>query len=365
MGSKLVIGIDEAGYGPSIGPFVVVATVWRAPSELSVEDLEERLQPEFQARPLVAIRTGATRAGSHRAANPAHIPLGDSKKIYAGKYAEEGLQLGARFLLETVSLANKSESHDSRQADCDENPDKENASWGDGLYPSDWLRIKSVPWLRELDLRLQTSPPHCESPINVYPELFQLGISKLSSLGIELIGASGRLIDEIEWNRLIKQYQNKSLVLSELSLGLARDVVAAHAITNEPIEIYCDKHGGRNRYQAHLMKAFDNEWFEALAETSQLSRYSAKWEGHPLMIQFRVEGDSIIPSAAASILAKWTREKSMETLNAYWAGKSETHGYPAPKPTAGYYVDAVRFAKDIESLATKHGPSKSAWWRIK
>lgn len=365
MASKLVVGIDEAGYGPSMGPFVVVATAWRVPSELSVDDLGELLQPEFQARPLVAIRTGTARTGSDRAANPAHIPLGDSKKIYAGKHAEESLRLGARFLLESVSLANKAESSDSEQPDSDDNPDQRNASWGARLYPSDWPRIKSVPWLRELDLRLQTNPPHSESPIKIYPELLKLGTSKLSSLGIELIGASGRLIDEIEWNRLIEQYQNKSLVLSELSLGLARDVVAPHATSNEPIEIYCDKHGGRNRYQAHLMKAFDDQWFDALAETSQLSRYSAKWEGHPLMIQFRVEGDSIIPSAAASILAKWTREKSMETLNAYWADKSETHGYPAPKPTAGYYVDALRFATDIERLATNHGPARSAWWRIK
>ncbi|XZE21114.1 hypothetical protein SH449x_001009 [Pirellulaceae bacterium SH449] len=355
MANKLVIGIDEAGYGPSMGPFVVVATAWRVPSELSVEDLEERLDPEFQSRPLGAVR----------AANPSHIPLGDSKKIYAGKHAEESLQLGARFLLESVSPANKRASHDTELVDAADYLEPENMSLGSRLYPRDWHRIKNVPWLQELDLQLQTSVAQSKSPALDSHELLQLGASKLNSLEIELIGASGRLIDEIEWNRLIEQYQNKSLVLSELSLGLARDVVAAHATSNEPVEIYCDKHGGRNRYQAHLMKAFDGQWFEALAENSQLSRYTAYWADHPLMIQFRVEGDSIIPSAAASILAKWTRETSMKALNAYWARKSESHGYAVPKPTAGYYVDAMRFAREIESLSTNHGPEKSAWWRIK
>ena len=31
----LIIGVDEAGYGPNLGPLAVCATAWRIPSELN------------------------------------------------------------------------------------------------------------------------------------------------------------------------------------------------------------------------------------------------------------------------------------------------------------------------------------------
>ena len=34
-----VIGTDEAGFGPNLGPLVVSATVWQMPGGIGVEDL--------------------------------------------------------------------------------------------------------------------------------------------------------------------------------------------------------------------------------------------------------------------------------------------------------------------------------------
>ena len=40
MGRKLLVGIDEAGYGPNIGPLVIGASVWDLPASLDIDDLE-------------------------------------------------------------------------------------------------------------------------------------------------------------------------------------------------------------------------------------------------------------------------------------------------------------------------------------
>ena len=59
----------------------------------------------------------------------------------------------------------------------------------------------------------------------------------------------------------------------------------------DDIEVYCDKHGGRNRYQALLTFVFDEEWFAIEIESRACSRYTAKWAGHSMQIQFKVDGD--------------------------------------------------------------------------
>ena len=37
---RIVIGVDEAGYGPNIGPLIVAATAWRVPAKFR--------RPEFR-----------------------------------------------------------------------------------------------------------------------------------------------------------------------------------------------------------------------------------------------------------------------------------------------------------------------------
>jgi ribonuclease HII len=125
--------------------------------------------------------------------------------------------------------------------------------------------------------------------------------------------------------------------------------------------VYCDKHGGRNRYQAILTHCFDEEWFDIEIESRGCSRYKAKWAQHEMGIQFMVDGDSIFPSAAASIIAKWTREELMNRLNGFW----QTKVVGGIKPTAGYYVDAMRFANQIDEAVEKLGLERDQWWRKK
>lgn len=325
---KLVIGVDEAGYGPSMGPLTICATAWRVPLDLDTSEMTSLLEPEFLAKPIKQ--------------NSSHVPIGDSKKIHRDTYAVEGLILGARFLSFAIDGNVPSEWDDQIAS----------------IATEDWNRFSSIPWYAK-----QPSQ-HSEILDSVVPDqanYFLPAMKKTKSHGIQLAGIRMRVIDEIEFNRQVDRTGNKSTLLSEASLGLVKQAILELSKKGEAVEVYCDKHGGRNRYQAVLTYSFDEEWFDIELESRACSRYKANWAEHPMQIQFKVDGDSIFPSAAASIIAKWTREELMNRLNGFWQSKV----VGGIQPTAGYYVDAMRFAKQIEGSVKKMGLAPDQWWRKK
>ncbi len=325
---KLVIGVDEAGYGPSMGPLTICATAWRVPCSFDAGEMSGLLEPEFLAKPI--------RPDSK------HIPIGDSKKIHRDAMAVEGLILGARFL-------------------CFELDGKIASEWDariSSFASLDWKRIAAIPWYAK---RVSTHSVVLDQTIVDQPAHFLAANEKLRRNAIRLVGVRMRVIDEVEFNRQVDLTGNKSTLLSEASLALVKQVICEFASVGEEVEVYCDKHGGRNRYQAILSFIFDEKWFAIEIEGRACSRYTATWAGHAMQIQFKVDGDSIFPSAAASILAKWTREELMERLNAFW----QENVSERVASTAGYYVDALRFADQVEGAASKLGLGRELWWRKK
>ena len=328
MEKKLLIGVDEAGYGPSMGPLTICATAWRVPSSFDACEMTTLLEPEFLAKPIKSTST--------------HVPIGDSKKIHREALAVEGLILGAKFL-------------------CFEIDGMIHSEWDSNLAAfarQDWDRLASIPWYTK---RQSTCFATLDKIIVDQREYFQAASAKMKTHSIALAGIRMRVIDEVEFNLQVDRTGNKSTLLSESSLALLKQAITEFAREGEDIEVYCDKHGGRNRYQALLTLTFDEEWFAIETESRACSRYTTNWDGHSMQIQFKVEGDSIFPSAAASIIAKWTREELMDRLNRFW--EIEVAGDFAP--TAGYYVDALRFAEQIGETALRLGLDRGLWWRKK
>ena len=79
-----LLGTDEAGYGPNLGPLVVAATLWEVQGEAGDADLYERLKHCVTTKP----------PGKKRATNQ-HVWLADSKVVYQGGLAalERGVWL--------------------------------------------------------------------------------------------------------------------------------------------------------------------------------------------------------------------------------------------------------------------------------
>lgn len=326
--TKLLVGVDEAGYGPSMGPLTIGATAWRVPTSFDANAMTRLMEPEFLPKPLKP--------------DSSHVPIGDSKKIHRDKLAVEGLLLGTRFL-------------------CFAADRSVNSEWCSKIAEFamlDWQRIAKIPWYAP---QPSLHSLHLDQAIPNQPEYFATALGKLNEHSVSLVGLRMRVIDEIEFNRQVDCMGNKSTLLSESSLGLIRELVTTFSHDAEPIEVYCDKHGGRNRYQSLLTFMFDQEWFGIEFESRDCSCYTSLWRGHAMRVQFKVGGDSIFPCAAASIIAKWTREELMNRLNGFW--RAQVTGGVAS--TAGYYVDAIRFAKEIEKTASQLGLDRDQWWRKK
>jgi hypothetical protein len=177
-------------------------------------------------------------------------------------------------------------------------------------------------------------------------------------------------LDEAYFNECVDRLGNKSDVLGHISLELAWKVLGEcmdfHSFKG--IEIYCDRQGGRKKYAGLISQTYERSHRESqvpfcsvVGESPKTSLYSMRHAGIATSIRFQVHGDSLFPPAAASMVAKWARESLMERFNGYWR---EVVG-PGLKPTAGYAVDAARFARDIEPWITKLAIEKNQWWRRK
>ncbi len=334
---RLVVGIDEAGYGPNLGPLVIAASIWSIKPDHSIDDSLRDLAPVFRPEPWQP--------------DASFLPLGDSKAIYRSGLSLDGLRAGVHFLL--------------NQSGC------KTTGLSDLLHTiacTDSQRVENLPWYSpQLDRLPETSHAIDRAPPTLRPGLRKLGADALQKAGIRFLGYQARVIDEHLFNQTVAKLENKSNALSEWSIGLLRDVIARYRRTDSKkdgpwrIEGYCDRHGGRKRYAPVLTAVFGEQasWFEILDETPQCSRYRTQLGTDEFSVQFLVRGDSLLPSAASSMLAKLLREELMQRLNRYWAMQCNR----PLRPTAGYAVDAARFHREIAVDAQRIGRPLDAWWR--
>jgi hypothetical protein len=117
------------------------------------------------------------------------------------------------------------------------------------------------------------------------------------------------------------------------------------------ILVHCDKHGGRDRYGALLQNRFPEHLVEVYGEGRSLSVY--RWGPPSRRAEFRfvAKGESFLPSALASMVAKYLRELAMKAFNQFWLQR-----VAGLKPTAGYPGDASRFLADIDAATGRRTP---------
>jgi hypothetical protein len=303
----LVVGTDEAGYGPNLGPLVVAATAWEAAADAA------GVEAAFAAA--AAVIDGL---------------WGDSKRIFRGSGGFAALERGA-----LAGLAASGGQVPQGWADL------LTAVAAAGGEPAEWTEAaREMPVPRENDLADCTATAARAS-------------AALASAGVRLVAVRCRLIQPREFNGLLDAGLNKSDILSRATLDLAAPLVKAAA--GEAV-VWCDRHGGRRRYAPLVSRAFATTLVQVVAETADWSAY--RLPEADCRIEFSVRGESRLPVALASMTAKYVRELSMAAFNTWWGGRC-----PGLEPTAGYPVDAARWRGDADAAVRAAGLGWDDLWR--
>jgi len=316
-----LIGTDEAGYAPNLGPLVISASVWWVDGPTAGDDLYQRLK-------------GIICKSTSRGDDGRRLAIADSKALYTPAV---GLRAIERGVLAALALVDH----------C----------------PADWLdvwqlldaasiaQLPTMPWHANYDLRL---------PLAADPDDLARLVPKLrrgfERSGVRLVALRSRAVFPELFNRSADEFGNKSEALSKLSLALVADVLKQ--CDGEPAVIVCDKHGGRNHYGRLLQQQFPDLLVEVHGEGTAKSTYRWGPAERRIEISFRVGGEAFMPAALASMASKYLRELSMRAFNDFWCGQVRDLA-----PTAGYPRDARRFRDAIRAAQSTLGIDDRILWR--
>jgi hypothetical protein len=321
-----LIGIDEAGYGPNLGPFVMSAVACRVPDALAGTCLWQALA--------AAVRRGGLppRVADLPAATGGRLVVDDSKVVHAGVRGMEDLERGVLAVLGAEPPATLDTLLESLLCDPTE------------LHAEPWYQgNSSVPaHVAAADLASdQRSFADACAAAGIAPW-------KLTSVvtGVQRFNAVAEAAD------------SKGAVLAEALGGLLRRLLALLPGTDE-LCFFVDKHGGRNTYAALLQHALQTGYVVAGPEGPLRSVYSVLGLRRPVRLTFQPRADGEhFGVALASMASKYLRERLMGEFNRFWQGH-----VPGLRPTAGYPSDAVRFLDAIRPAAARLGIAEEVLWR--
>ena len=315
----VLVGIDEVGYGPLLGPLVVSSSVFEVPDGLIEGSLWEVLSQSVCSKP-------ARSAG--------RVVIGDSKKLHKGVGCYDRLQRGVLACL---------------VAGGQEVPEKLGQLLG--LLGADCGdQLGDYPWY---GLTVDDYPLSYDRSDIATAAAGLAG--EFAGKGIHLCGLWSRLLCVKRYNEMVAAVDNKASVLFTL---LSELVDRAHREFGEHnLQILVDKQGGRSHYRRLLQRLFPDLQMKILKESETTSSYQLTDPGRAsrrMKVHFLAKGESRqLPIALASMTSKYVRELFMDVFNGYF----QRH-CPGVTPTAGYYKDAKRFLADLNSrgLAARLAP---------
>jgi len=312
----IVAGIDEAGYGPLLGPLVVGCCAFD-------------IGPWDESQPIPCLWKRLSRLVSkNRLASGRKLHVNDSKLVYSTSL---GLKELERSILTILCAAGEMpENLPSLLARTAPHVLEEL-----GIYP--WYQAGEV----------ESFPIEQDAlPIRLFANGLKM---EMQRSGTHCVYLSARVVLERRLNQLISATRNKATVLFSTSAIHLDYLLSTHG--HGPMTIFCDRQGGREHYASLLRLMFEQWSLEVLREQDGHSDYRLTSGNKSVRIIFREKAETLCMSVAlASMLSKYLREALMRRFNTFWA-----RYMPEVPPTAGYYGDGARFLRDIEPARRKLG----------
>ncbi len=305
-------GIDEAGYGPMLGPLCVSASVFRVEGWAAGDGA-----PDLWA----VLDKGVCRAV--RGAR-GRVPVADSKKLKLSN------QLKTKHPLTHLERGVLSFLGAAGQEAWDEA----------GLCERVGARLEGAAWYvgGAPELPVSTSADQIRIASNVVR-------SAMVESGVELLGIRCLTICEGRFNEVLRARGSKAAVVGDAVVALMRSALEKFGGEGAGVRLVCDRQSGRTDY-SNMVRAVLGDGFETLEQSSRASRYVAGDRDVGVLFLPEAE-DGHLPVALASMTAKYIRELAMARFNRYWSARA-----PELKPTAGYVTDARRWLRDSEGVVS-------------
>jgi len=315
---RILAGIDEAGFGPLLGPLTLGFSAFRVPR--GERSLWQRLAPVVARAP--------------RRRDQRRIVVADSKVVF------QRSPLGHQRLERTVlgflaQVGGRAEWPGDGRALL--------ATAPAGLVPREET-LAQHPWYS----RLPESLP-------VWNEVDELEATaarlqqKLARADVRVLAAGARAVPAGELNASYAETDNKSLTLWQKTAEIMRELWKAYGA--EGLELVIDRHGGRKKYASLLSHDFAETFVEVVREGPKWSAYTLHGDGRKMRVTFVARGEErSFAVALGSCMAKYVREISMSAFNEYFSDLQD-----GLQPTAGYWTDGQRWLEEAGEAVKRAG----------